>query len=766
MMRPRLLSLALALWVTSQVDLAAQGAPLSIGPLGGQGNAVWVDPDDADVILVGKTLGGLFRSSDAGDTLLPFGNGLPTTPGIADLFSDPQDPNTIYAPVGGVLWRSADRGANWTALGLSVPGSLRGLTISPTSGTLLAMDSGSVYRSADAGNTWSIVFSSTLLDAVAFGPGGQAWAGALAGVWSSSDDGSIFNLVPAFGGWAQDIIIDPNDSQRIVVGTNNGIRLSTDGGASFSTITTGLSGGDNSEFLSWSPDGSRLWFGTLDKLYFSTSGGASWELALAGMPTPTPIPTALVVAADSSRTYLTGEATNGGLFGFDPTLSLWAQIGFAEVDLLDALIAGPGGLRVLGTSTGVFAGPPGGPVQATSFVADFGFHTEALLADPSDPTRWISGGVGSFIDNAQVRVLTDNGANFQLVYETFGAGRVEDLARDPFDPSVIMAGIFVGGFGNEALIRSDDGGNSWSDVPGTAGWACRAVCFDPHLAGHVLELSDNGQWAESFDSGLSFTTLQPAWPLTGPSVLLAVDPFQQDLLYRGDQGTGLQRSSDAGASWTALGVTLNSESDLELHPDIPGLMFVSDGSGQVLRSGDGGDSWAAVLSVAGGVNAAGLALDPSDGTLLVATRGASAWELPGASPYVRLGNGTQGSGGFVPRLWGIDLPAPGNAAFGLGGDRLLGGTTAFLFVGLTEIAATVAGGTFFAGPPYVAILQLPSGGSPGVPGSGSVQLVTGLPNDVSLLGLPFVSQLGVLDSGAVSGFQKVISAGLRTTIGL
>ena len=67
--------------LTSVLLFAAAFLPddaISLGPLGGSATSVWVDPADADVLLITHPIKGLQRSEDGGVTFAPFGSGLPT----------------------------------------------------------------------------------------------------------------------------------------------------------------------------------------------------------------------------------------------------------------------------------------------------------------------------------------------------------------------------------------------------------------------------------------------------------------------------------------------------------------------------------------------------------------------------------------------------------------------------------------------------------------------------------------------------------------
>jgi len=375
----------------------------------------------------------------------------------------------------------------------------------------------------------------------------------------------------------------------------------------------------------------------------------------------------------------------------------------------------------------------------------------------------VSGGVGAFQDNAQIVVHTQNGDLFSKNYEVFGAGTVTDLAFDPFDPDRLIAGMWPAAFGTAALTRSLDGGDSWVNVPGTAGWSTRAVAWNPHQAGHVMQLSDNNQWSQSFNGGATFMDLQPAWPGSASSMLLVFDPHVPGMLYRGEAGTGLWRSLDTGATWTSLGVGLQSQSDLLTHPDLPGLIWVSDNNGDILVSADHGLTFDVALDVPLGADGAALALDTSTGDLLVGTDGSSMWEVLGGCPLREVGDGTVGSGGFVPSFHTTGaLPQLGNPAFGLAVEDVLGGALMWLAIGVGETSLPVFGGSFVVDN----VLQwrlVAAGGPAGVPGAGSFNASFPVPNDPAFIGLTAVAQFAVLDAGAPHPSGVALTNGMAIT---
>jgi hypothetical protein len=111
------------------------------------------------------------------------------------------------------------------------------------------------------------------------------------------------------------------------------------------------------------------------------------------------------------------------------------------------------------------------------------------------------------------------------------------------------------------LLKSTDGGNSWSTVSNTF-WI------------------DNGPWAHSARK-------------------IVIDPTNGDrILVAGN--TGLSRSVDGGAHWTQ--VIAGDVTDVAIDPGDPTHTYAAQRSTGVVKSTDGGTTWATVQAIAGGNN--------------------------------------------------------------------------------------------------------------------------------------------------------------------
>jgi photosystem II stability/assembly factor-like uncharacterized protein len=125
---------------------------------------VLVDPDDRRTVWAGVEIDGVFRSVDGGDTWRRMVNGL-TDLDVHDLVIAPTRPPEVLVSTNGEVFRSADRGETWTAIGVKTAWPLpyaRGLAVTPDDprvlfagcGETTTGETGAVLRSDDGGDSW------------------------------------------------------------------------------------------------------------------------------------------------------------------------------------------------------------------------------------------------------------------------------------------------------------------------------------------------------------------------------------------------------------------------------------------------------------------------------------------------------------------------------------------------------------------------------------------------------------------------------------
>ncbi|HYL78174.1 MAG TPA: hypothetical protein VEU96_28420 [Bryobacteraceae bacterium] len=208
---------------------------------------------------------GVYRSNDGGKTWkqVLF---VSDTCGAADLELQPGNPSVIFATMwhgqrkpwtiisgareGGV-YKSTDGGDTWTKLAGGLPNELFGranIAISATSPNRIyalieAKPGSGLYRSEDAGVTWSLINSAGNLitrpfyyDTLGVDPnnadtvyiGNEGW-------FKSTDGGKTFRRAQVPHGDNHDIWINPKNSDYMIQSNDGGANVSLDGGRSWST---------------------------------------------------------------------------------------------------------------------------------------------------------------------------------------------------------------------------------------------------------------------------------------------------------------------------------------------------------------------------------------------------------------------------------------------------------------------------------------------------------------------------------------------------
>jgi hypothetical protein len=199
---------------------------------------------------------------------------------------------------------------------------------------------------------------------------------------------------------------------------------------------------------------------------------------------------------------------------------------------------------------------------------------------------------------------------------------VNDLSVSPENPQVILAGIEAG-----AVLRSEDGGKSWTKHLRGADRDPHSLKFHPSDGKWVYEAGGVRGPAFSQDGGKTWRKpLEGLGPKYGWRV--AADPLQPEIWYlsaseqpkllRGEfappgHQDGQARAhiyrKNGAAPWVQLSGGLPEPLDymaydLATVPDEPGGLYAGLANGEVWHSGDYGDTWACLPFNLGRIGAA------------------------------------------------------------------------------------------------------------------------------------------------------------------
>ncbi|MBT8403430.1 MAG: glycosyl hydrolase [Gemmatimonadetes bacterium] len=229
------------------------------------------DPDLVYVAALGSPFGknperGVYRSRDGGDTWdnVLFLN---DSTGAVSLDMSPRDPDVLYAGMwraerkpwtlisGGMeggLYKTTDGGDSWTKLGGGLPEGLVGkVTVSVSRANpdrvyamVEAEPGNGLYRSDDAGETWTFVNGEGRLTGRAFyyhhvhaDPEDEDTVYVLnTRFYRSTDGGETFELIPVHHGDVHDLWINPTNADFFVVGDDGGAEVSLNGGETLSGV--------------------------------------------------------------------------------------------------------------------------------------------------------------------------------------------------------------------------------------------------------------------------------------------------------------------------------------------------------------------------------------------------------------------------------------------------------------------------------------------------------------------------------------------------
>ncbi len=246
-----------------------------------------------------------------------------------DVEAIPGDPSTIYvASASGGIWRSTNRGQNWTPLTDHLPVSTFGdIALAPSNPRILYAGTGEqnnrqstswgngVYRSDDGGDSWRHLGleGTRHIGEVQVHPEDPdvVWVAALGNLWAPSEDRGVYRTTDGGSSWEKvlfidehtgivDLVVDPVNPTNVYAasyqrqrrewgfnggGPGSGIWRSTDGGDSWTELTNGLPSEEKGRIgiaiAASNPDVLMAIVETADAstrgTYRSEDAGASWE---------------------------------------------------------------------------------------------------------------------------------------------------------------------------------------------------------------------------------------------------------------------------------------------------------------------------------------------------------------------------------------------------------------------------------------------------------------------------------------------------------
>lgn len=253
------------------------------GNIGARINTIKAHPTDPNILYVGYSGGGLWKTVDGGNNWKPVFD-QQTFLSIGDIELDPKNPNVVYAGtgdpnisaypfIGDGLWKSTDGGQNWQHLGLTEQRIISKIIVDPTNSNILYVATmGLPFERNNKRGLYKTV------------NGGQSWQQVL---FVAEQSGVIdLEMAPNDPKVLYAAVWDRirNNRESVVSGDNARIWKTTDGGATWNKLGGGLPEGDQSRIgLSIDPlNGNRILASyagsdlSFRGIYETTNGGLSW----------------------------------------------------------------------------------------------------------------------------------------------------------------------------------------------------------------------------------------------------------------------------------------------------------------------------------------------------------------------------------------------------------------------------------------------------------------------------------------------------------
>jgi len=532
---------------------------------------ILVDPRNPDIVLVaamGHSSGpneerGVFRSTDGGQSwkkVLYKDN----VTGAADLCFEPGNPRVVYATLwqeirkagqrptwygpGSGLYKSLDEGITWTQItGNGLPEGdwgREGVAVAPgTHGQRVyvlveAKDKkGGLYRSDDAGATWkkatedkrihgywymSEIYVDPKNADIVYVPSQN--------LYRSNDGGHTFTAIKGAPGGDDyhSVWIDPTNSQRIILGVDQGATISLDRGET------------------WTP-----WYNQPTGEFYRVATDHRFPYWVYGPQ------------QDSGTATIASRGNNGQITERDWFPVGPGESGYTIPDPLDQDVvynAGPAGSVVrMSKTTGQVRDISPAPVP---FGSKYRFNwTIPMVFSPQDPHLL-------YLGTQFLLKTTNGGTSWDAVSEDLTRAQPEKKDAKQREgtiltiaPSEVKGGLIWVGTDDGNIQLTKDGGTAWQDVtpPGISEWSAVSIIeashFDPGTAYAAVNRNGLDDWRPHIFRTRDFGK---SWQETANGILdgdfvrtVREDPVQKGLLYAGTE-KGVYVSFDDGDHWQSL----------------------------------------------------------------------------------------------------------------------------------------------------------------------------------------------------------------------
>jgi hypothetical protein len=533
----------------------------------GQGrvNTVFVDSSNPNTVYIGSPAGGIWKSTNSGDSWTPLSDNLPQI-GVSGIAVDPNNSNIIYISTGdcdggdtysiGVM-KSIDGGVTWNTTGLTFTTTNKSsgdILINPSNSNMLwCATSDGIYRTLNAGTTWTLEQT---------------------------------------GDFSQGRIrLKTTDPTVVYAVSTNRFYRSTNSGDTFTSVTSGLPFSSGRLLLDvTSADSNYLYIlstttgGGMQGIYRSTNGGTNWTKTSGTNDTfdgsgQAYYDLAFAVSTTNRDEIYTGclnvwkSPDGGATFNQINNWNAPTNQAYTHADI--HYLRFYGDKLYCGSDGGVYVSQD----AATSFTDKTGSAQISQFYKVAVSKQTAAKMVGGLQDNGGHAYSGGQWKNY------YGADGM-DTAIDPNNSNLFYGFIQNGG---SMYISNTAGGNISSGVPAPSGisgnWVTPLVT---NSLGEVYAGYNNlykvvdGAWIQQNAGAIGGGNLE----------LIAIDPSNDNNMYVAN-GSGLYKSPDKGINFDLVYSASSNITSIDVHSTNSNIIYLttSGTGGEALKSTNGGTSF-------------------------------------------------------------------------------------------------------------------------------------------------------------------------------
>jgi len=478
--------------------------------------AMAISASDSKVVVAGA-LDGVYRSTDDGNNWQRISSNDGIVKNIESIAVDPKDPNVVYAGTWHLAWKTSDGGANWQHIskGMIDDSDVFSIIVSSANPSeVFASACSGIYKSTTGGDQFSkiqgIPFTARRTRVLKQDPSNPAivYAGTTEGLWKSVDEGKNWKRVSNPEVVVNDVLIDPRNSQRVLLATDrSGVLASDDSASTFTASSHGYAHRYVSAILADNKDPHTVYIGLLNDrefggVFVTHDGGQIWEQKSSGLDGRD------VFTLKQAGNGALVAGTNRGMFELSPGGAVWHPINDVVISKsVSHTVTLKNGKKKSVSSTTSAHSVLDGRVNDADLGSTrwFAATSSGLFISKDQGKVWVGGPVAGEKDFVSVQeqagvVVAATHSTVLVSQDAGGAWQSARLASYPINVRGVTltpdGQIFIAT--REGAFHSSDSGKSWNHI--MAGLPDKDITSVAYDNSHKRLLATNGQTGVVFES--------------------------------------------------------------------------------------------------------------------------------------------------------------------------------------------------------------------------------------------------------------------------